>query len=115
MATGHGAGRARGGDGVAWLTIGRGQDIVSALARRLAGLLAVEPALAEAISRPLPDPHLTVARRADQPLIDALTGMTLGPLEVAWRADRICLFRSHPSRGAASYERLHEARLVGAA
>ena len=41
--------------------------------------------------------------------------MALGPLEVAWRADRICLFRSHPSRGAAAYESLHEARLVGAA
>jgi 2'-5' RNA ligase len=115
VATDRGAGRARSGDGVAWLTIGRGGDAIAAYAQRLGGLLSVMPALSDAVARPLPDPHVTVARHADQRLIDALTSMALGPLSVAWRADRIVLFRSHPSRGAAAYESLHEARLRAAA
>jgi len=115
--TGPGAGRARGGDGVAWLTIASGASQIAGLAARLTDLLTALPVLlpVEVAARPSPGPHLTVARHADQPLIDALAAMALGPLRVGWQADRVVLYRSHPSRGAASYEPLHEASLAGPA
>ncbi len=104
-----GAGRARrDGNGVAWLSVGRGGLEATALANTLHVRLAVGDARPPAGDRP----HVTVARRASRGLIDELGRLPSGPA-IAWRTDRLILFRSHLGPPGARYERIHEAMLGG--
>ncbi len=61
-------------------------------------------------------PHLTIARtdgvRA-APRAARILGELAADLDVAFRADRLVLYRSHLGHGRATYEPLHEARLGG--
>jgi 2'-5' RNA ligase len=109
--TGAGSGRARGGDGVAWLTLPRGGDQIVAMSRRLEAATPSRILQGGRDPRRSPSAHLTVARRADQPVIDALAAQQHGPLAAAWTADRIVLFRSHLGSRGAAYEALHTAML----
>jgi 2'-5' RNA ligase len=55
---------------------------------------------------------VTIARRADRELIDALASRTLGDIVVEWQVDRVVLYRSHTGTPAgSSYEPLAEVRL----
>jgi 2'-5' RNA ligase len=91
--------------GVAWLRLGTGQAEVVVLARAM-DLALGTGAYAE---RP-PLPHVTVARRVDQSLIDDLRA-TAQTLDVAWSVDRVALMRSHSGPQGSRYEELVGARL----
>ncbi len=107
LATEGGDGVVRRSGGVGWLRIGRG----ATEAATLAGCLLTDPASAVRPGSPAP-PHLTVARRVDRPLVDALATASLGSLVLDWVADRLVLYRSHTGTPAgSSYEPLAEVRL----
>jgi RNA 2',3'-cyclic 3'-phosphodiesterase len=112
--TGPGGGRARDGDGVAWLGLREGASRVMALVEACA--TACPPGLTPAgrPARPARSAHLTVARRADPALLRALRDEALGPLGVTWTADRVSLCRSHLGPGGARYEVLSESPLGAA-
>ena len=58
-----------------------------------------------------PSAHLTVARRADQPLIEALRSQAHGPVGVSWEVEHVRIVRSHLEPGGAHYVTLGEATL----
>jgi 2'-5' RNA ligase len=104
---GAGSGRwHRDGEGVAWLTVTRGANEISALAREL------HIRVASADRRPAAGerPHVTVARKATRELIEDLRDLVPDPPPV-WRADRVVLFRSHLGRPRPRYEVIAEAML----
>jgi 2'-5' RNA ligase len=110
MSTGRGGGTLRNPTGVCWLQIDRGREQASDLARCLGGGSQHGNA-----ARSGPPPHLTVARSAGGPLIDALARATLGEPAVEWQADRMVLYRSHTGTPAgSSYEELASVPLVPA-
>lgn len=109
MSTGRGAGTVRRSGGVCWLRIDRGREQASDLAGCLGGGSRVNAAQSG------PQPHLTVARSAGAPLIDALARATLGEPAVEWQADRMVLYRSHTSTPVGSaYEELASVPLESA-
>jgi 2'-5' RNA ligase len=105
-----GGGRLRRGEGVAWLGLGRGAGSLIETADAVA---AGCPADVTDGARPkrTPSAHLTVARRADAALIEALREQAHGPLGDGWTVDRIELLRSHLEPGGARYETLHRSTL----
>jgi len=104
---GSGGGRSRRGDGVAWLDVDRGVAEITRLAASLEDAIGWRGG-----SRPSGQrPHLTVARRASPELIEALSRTPPLP-PIAWRVAEVVLFRSHPGRAGATYERLHESVLT---
>lgn len=108
---GPGAGRARRGHGVAWLSLARGGRETTELADRLAELVRPMGVGDARGPRRAPSAHLTVARNATPDLLaDPLLAAAPDP-PVTWQADRIILFRSHLRPGGSLYEQLHEATL----
>jgi 2'-5' RNA ligase len=112
LQTGRGGGRVRNGDGVAWLSLPTGGHAVATLGARIIEQLPADITDPRHPPRRAPGGHVTVARRADQSLVDALHAEQLGGLGVGWTADRICLFRSHAGTGGSLYERLSEVPLA---
>ena len=104
-----GGGRGHDGDAVAWLRTRAGARELIATAEDLDGQVTRldHPALRP---RRTPAAHLTVARRADQGLIESLRAQDMGELSATWTVDRIALVRSHLDGAGARYETLHEAR-----
>ena len=111
LATDGGDGVVRRSGGVAWLRIDRG----AAQAADLSGVPARTPSAATRRPRPVQraPPALTVARRVDRALIDALADASLGGAGGrAGSPDRMVLYRSHTGTPAgSSYEPLAEVRL----
>ncbi len=111
LATDGADGVVRRSGGVAWLRIGPGGAQVASMARCLLDDADVE------VPPPgrqggAPAPHVTVARRVDRALIDALGSRSLGDVAAEWLADRVVLYRSHTGTLAgSSYEPLAEVRL----
>jgi len=108
---GPGDGRLRkGGEGVAWLGLVEGAGQLIGLAE--AAALAC-PADATSSSRPkrTPSAHLTVVRKADAAVIEALRDGAYGPIAVEWSVDRIDLVRSYLEPDGARYVTLHGATL----
>lgn len=106
----EGDGRLYRGEGVGWLELSQGAGALIELAVALAercppGVTAGAP------PRRTPSAHLTLARKAGRATIDALRSQAYGPLEVAWRVDRIRLLRSRLDATGARYETLHEATM----
>jgi 2'-5' RNA ligase len=95
--------------GVAWLNVNTGRGQLAELALDLDRLIG-----SGAYGGAAPRPHITVARRIDQALLDDLRATALR-LRVEWRVDRIVLMRSHPDPGGSRYEALAEQLLTGAA
>ena len=55
--------------------------------------------------------HVTIARRVDGELLEALRTRSGGSLRVEWTIDHIALVRSHLGPGGSRYETLHEVPL----
>ncbi len=110
VATGEAGGRT--GDrrgGVAWLRIGRGTRELSALALDLDEAVGAY-SYGERLQ---PRPHLTVARRVDEPTIAALRAWADDRPPFEWRVDRVVLFRSYQGPNGSRYESLAETPLAG--
>jgi 2'-5' RNA ligase len=105
-----GGGRVQRREGMAWLWVRRNARGVIELAEDLDRAVRRATSLI-ADPRRAPSAHLTIARRADRPLLDALRDESHGPLRADWLADRVDLMRSHLGRKGARYEVLHEAPL----
>ncbi len=106
----RGGGRTRGREGTAWLSLSAGAGVLIE-----AATFAADRCPADITDGPppkrTPSAHLTVARRADQPLIEALRSQAHGPVVVNWEIDRVQLVRSHLDPGGAHYVTLDEATL----
>jgi 2'-5' RNA ligase len=106
----QGGGRSRRGEGVGWLGLSSGAGSLIE-----AATVAAQHCPAEITDGPppkrTPSAHLTVARRADEAVIEALRKQACGAVGVGWRVDRIQLVRSHLAPDGARYETLHEATL----
>ena len=102
-----GGGRISRGEGVGWLALDEGAatliELAGALADRCPRDMSSGPA-----PRRTPSAHLTIARRADRAVIEALRRQVHGPLALRWRVDRIGLVRSQLEPDGARYETLHE-------
>lgn len=103
VATGRGGGVRRQRDGTAWLGIDAGASTVRALADAIATGAAAILGPDGPTPRRAPAPHLTVARKASQVLIDDLAAEAGGPVHVGWTAARIVLVRSHLDPDRARY------------
>ena len=114
IATTTGGGVRRLRDGTAWLGIGEGATTIRALADELATGVAAILGPDGPAPRRAPAPHLTVARRASQALIDDLASEAGGPIHVGWTAERIVLLRSHLDPDRARYVLVDAAPLRGA-
>jgi 2'-5' RNA ligase len=108
-----GGGRVRRREAVAWLAVDAGAREMLAIADRLAAGCP-EGITAGAPPRRTPSAPLTVARRADRALVEALASERHGLLDATWPADRLTLVRSHLEPGGPRYETLHEAALYAA-
>lgn len=106
--TGAGGGYARGRrGGVAWLRLAVGAQEVSRLSR------AVDDAIGSSIYADAdPHPHLTLARRVDEPLLAELR-RAAPALELAWIVRRVVLLRSFTDPGGSRYEELRSFALAG--
>ncbi len=111
---GKGSGRPRrDDDGVAWLTLDRGGPETSELAMDLHAALTpwADPTRSRGpagrSAGTAHRPHVTVARRASESLIAELGSLHSEP-PIAWRADRVVLFRSHLGPPGARYVALHD-------
>jgi 2'-5' RNA ligase len=83
---------------VAWLTIFQGRDDTAALSRE------VDTAVASgAYDKLAPRPHLTLARRVDDALLDDVRAAA-DELSTTWFVERAVLYRSHSGPGSAQYE-----------
>ena len=105
-----GGGRARRGEGVAWLGLSAGAGELIELAAAVAEGCPTDITTGPPPRR-TPGAHLTVARKADEELVRALREQAQGVLEAGWTVDRVQLVRSHLEPGGARYETLHEATL----
>lgn len=103
VATGRGGGVRRQRDGTAWLGIDAGAEAVRALADAVATGAAALLGPDGPAPRRAPAPHLTVARKASQALIDDLAAEAGGPVHVGWTAARIVLLRSSLDPDRARY------------
>jgi 2'-5' RNA ligase len=110
---GAGGGRLRRGEGVAWLGLGRGAGTVIETAERLAHGCPSDITEGAPAKR-TPAAHLTLVRRADAAVIEALRSQTHGPLGVEWDIEEIVVVRSHLEPGGARYETLHRSTLYAA-
>ena len=108
---GHtGGGRSRRGEGVAWLGLSTGADKLIEVADLVAA--ACPPDITSGPSpRRTRSAHLTLVRKADEAVVQALRTQAHGPLGVGWVADCIELVRSHLGRGGARYETVLQATL----
>ena len=106
----RGGGRTGRRDGVAWLGLGAGASELIAAADALVADCPPDIAGGKPPRR-TPSAHVTVARRADGQVVDALRTPALGDLDVAWHVDRLCLVRSHLETGGARYVTLDEVSL----
>ena len=102
-----GGGRISRGEGVGWLALDEGAATLIELARALADRCPADVTSGPPPRR-TPSAHLTIARRADQAVIEALRRQLHGPLAVRWRIDRIGLVRSQLEPDGAHYVTLHE-------
>lgn len=104
--TGAGGGYARGRrGGVAWLRLAAGAPEASRLSR------AIDDAIGSAIYATAdPHPHLTLARRVDEPLLAELR-RTAPALEQSWTVHRVVLLRSYTDPGGSRYEELRSVEL----
>jgi RNA 2',3'-cyclic 3'-phosphodiesterase len=93
--------------GVAWLTVNTGRRQLAELALDLDRVIG-----SGAYRGAAPRPHVTVARRIDQALLDDLRTTALH-VRVDWPVDRIVLMRSHSDPGGSRYESLAERLLTG--
>jgi 2'-5' RNA ligase len=98
--------RHRGGIGVAWLNLDRGDREAAAMATDLGGRLGTGIAWPEMGHAP----HLTIARRAPQALIARLRDADALPA-VSWRQKRLVLFSSRLGGTGPDYEPRHEVLL----
>ena len=96
---------------VAWIGLSEGVEALRRLAAelhpRVFGRSAKPP-------RPL-TPHLTVARRAEDDLVERIDATLASAPPVTWTADRLVLYRSHIGIGPPLHEELAVARLGGPA
>ena len=106
----RGDGRTRGREGVGWLGLSTGAGTLIEAATFVAGHCPADITDGSPPKR-TPSAHLTIARKADQALIDALRAKAHGPVEVSWEVDRVQLVRSHLDPGGARYVTLDEATL----
>jgi 2'-5' RNA ligase len=109
----RGGGRLRAAEGLAWLKVAEGAGAVLETAAWLArdcpeGIARAAP------PKRSPAAHVTVARRADRALVEALQTERWGPLRARWTFDRLVVMRSHLEPQGARYETLHEATLYAA-
>lgn len=105
-----GGGRRRSGEGVAWLGLGDGAGTLIEIAHEVAA--GCPPDITEgAAPKRTPAAHLTLVRKADQAVIDALRTQAHGPLSVDWTVDCVDLVRSFLEPGGARYQTLHEGTL----
>jgi 2'-5' RNA ligase len=100
IATGEGGGYLGQRGGVAWLTIFQGRDDIARLSRTMDEALA-----SGAYDKRPPRPHLTLARRVDERLLDDVHAAA-DELSTRWFVDRAVLYRSHSGPGSALYEEL---------
>ncbi len=107
---GLGGGRLRGDRGVAWLSLGDGAGRLIDMATAMATGCPPEVTLGLPPRR-TPSAHLTVVRKADERVIEALRTGAHGPIGVDWTIDRIALVRSHLEPGGARHQTLHESTL----
>ncbi len=106
----QGGGRTRGREGVAWLGLSEGAGTLIETATLTAH--GCPPDISDGRPpRRTPSAHLTIVRKADEVVVQALRGQALGPLGVSWEIDRLRLVRSFLQAGGARYETLHEATL----
>ena len=105
-----GDGRVRHGEGVAWLGLGDGAGQLIAIATDVAGRCRRDITTGPPPKR-TPSAHLTVVRKADEEVIEALRSNAHGPLAVEWTVDRVCLVRSHLDPGGARYETVHQSTM----
>ena len=105
-----GGGRVRRGEGVAWLGLSTGAVELIELAAAVAEGCPTDITTGPPPKRTLAA-HLTVARKADQALVRALSEQAHGALQAGWTVDRLQLVRSHLEPGGARYETLREATL----
>jgi 2'-5' RNA ligase len=105
-----GDGRLRRGEGVAWLGLSEGAGRLIELADRV--VASCPPDITDGTPpRRTPSAHLTLVRRADAAVVEALRSQSHGALGVGWTVDRLCLVRSHLGPDGAKYETLSEAAL----
>jgi len=107
VAADHGDGRFRHAEGVAWLALGDGARTLVETATLTADRCPPDIAQGPPPKR-TPSAHLTVVRKADEAVIEALRSQAHGPLSVSWMVDSIQLVRSHLEPGGARYETLHK-------
>ncbi len=106
----RGDGRVRGGAGVAWLSLSTGAGRLIELATLAAR--GCPPDITEgAPPRRTPSAHLTLVRKADRAVVQALRAQAHGPLGIGWTVDRLLLVRSHLGTEGARYETLREVTL----
>lgn len=105
-----GGGRIRRDDGVAWLGLSAGATSLIETADRMAHECPADVTTGAPAKRTRAA-HLTVVRRADAAVIEALRAKSHGPLEAEWRIRGIVVVRSHLEPGRARYETLHESTL----
>lgn len=105
-----GDGRVQRGEGVAWLGLSDGAGTLIEVAQAVADG-APSDITSGAPPRRTASAHLTVVRKADRTVIEALRSQTHGPLRVEWTVDRIALLRSHLDAAGARYETLAESTL----
>jgi 2'-5' RNA ligase len=106
----RGDGRFTRGDGVAWLGLEDGAGALIEAASVVAQGCPQDITLGPPPKR-TPSAHLTIVRKADQAVIEALRSKAHGPLAVAWSVDQLQLVRSQLDPGGARYETLHQAAL----
>jgi RNA 2',3'-cyclic 3'-phosphodiesterase len=107
----QGGGRPRHQGGVAWLGLTDGAGALSEAAALLAA--GCPPDVTEGGRPPkrTPSAHLTVARRVDERVIEALREQTHGPIGTGWEVDRMALLRSHLGPAGARYETLRQSTM----
>lgn len=106
----QGGGRFTRGDGVAWLSLDEGAGALITAATLVAHDCPQDITQGPPPKR-TPSAHLTVARKADRAVIEALHSKAYGPLGVTWTIDTLQLVRSHLDPGGARYETVHQAAL----
>jgi len=106
----QGGGRFRHGHGVAWLGLGDGAGALIEAATLIA--TSCPPGITEGPPpKRTPSAHLTVVRKADEAVIEALRSEAHGPLGVHWTVNTLQLVRSHLDPDGAHYETLRQAAL----
>jgi 2'-5' RNA ligase len=106
----HGGGRSRRGEGVAWLGLGDGAGALIEAATLIAANCPSDITEGPPPKR-TSSAHLTIVRKADEAVIEALRSQAHGPLGVGWTVDALRLVRSHLDPAGARYETLHQTTL----